>query len=114
MSLRTDDLVIPQGATWEIHWPVLNLDGTPTDLTTWGVRAQVRTNVSADTVLYEWNSAAANVSLLAGEVVLSVPASDSSAWPWTDGVYDVELFQSDGTVIRLTQGHIKVSKEVTR
>lgn len=114
MSLRTDDLVIPQGATWEIHWPVLNLDGTPTDLTTWGVRAQVRANVNAVTVLYEWNSAAANVSLLTGEVVLSVPASDSSAWVWTDGVYDVELFQSDGTVIRLTQGQIKVNKEVTR
>lgn len=114
MSLRTDDLVIPQGATWEIHWPVLNLDGTPTDLTTWSVRAQIRTNVNANTTLYEWSSAAGNVLLLSGEIVLSVPASTSSAWTWTDGVYDVELFQPDGTVIRLTQGHVTVDKEVTR
>ena len=114
MSLRTDDLVIPQGATWEIHWPVLNLDGTPMDLTSWGVRAQIRTNVNADTVLYEWNSTAGNVSLLAGDVVLSVSASDSSAWDWSVGVYDVELFQPDGTVIRLTQGQVTVDKEVTR
>lgn len=113
-ELRTDDLLIPQGVTWEVRWPLLESDGSPVDLTGWGVRSQVRKSASSLDVLHEWSSAAGNAELVDSAVVLSVAPEVSSAWTWTAGVYDVELFHADGRVLRMTQGKVKISAEITR
>ena len=35
-------LVIQQGTTWAMQWPISDMQGTPLDVTGWSVRAQVR------------------------------------------------------------------------
>lgn len=114
MSLRTDSLLIPQGTTWEVRWPVQNSDGTPADLDGWSVRAQLRRSITADEPLHEWSTAVGNASIVDGHVSLRVQPSESESWAWASGVYDVELFHTDGRVVRVTQGSIRVDQEVTR
>lgn len=113
-ALRTDDLVIPQGTTWETHWPVQNTDGTVADLTGWKVKSEVRANPSDPEVLHTWSTDVGNAIVSDGEVILTLIPEVSSAWTWREGVYDIKLYRLDGTVVRLTQGMIYVNKEVTR
>jgi hypothetical protein len=112
--MRTDNLTIPQGTTWAARWPLQEEDGTAANLAGWQARAHARETIRAEEVLHSWNAAAGNVVLDELGVLLSVDPATSSAWAWRSAVYDVELFHTDGTVIRLTQGVISVSPEVTR
>lgn len=114
MELRTDNLTIPQGATWEVRWPIQNADGTDADLTGWEVRAQARLERRSADVLHEWSTAAGTASVVAGSVALRVSAAESTAWSWTLAVFDVEVFHTDGRVMRVTQGTLEVDSEVTR
>ena len=114
MSLRTDNLTIPQGPTWETRWPIVDSAGQPANLDGWGVRAHVRTQKLSETVLHEWSSTLGNASILGSDVSLKVSATESSAWNWRKGFYDVEIFHTDGRVLRITQGQMEVDTEVTR
>lgn len=114
--LRRDNLIIPQGATWAVRWPIQDDEGLPFDLTEWAVRSHVRRRYNSPEILHEWSSALGNAELGVGYVELRVTPEESSAWTWikTTPVFDVELFSNKGTVLRITQGTITVSPEVTR
>ncbi|POH63640.1 MULTISPECIES: hypothetical protein [Cryobacterium] len=112
--MRTDNLTIPQGTTWAMRWPLQEEGGTAFDLDGWDARAQARATVMATGVLHSWTSAEGNIVLDGLGVLLTVDPAVSSAWAWQSAVYDIEIFHTDGTVIRITQGGIKVSPEVTR
>jgi hypothetical protein len=45
---------------------------------------------------------------------MSVGPADSSAWTWRSAHYDLEVTSPDGDVIRMLEGRIRVSPEVTR
>lgn len=108
------NLVIPQGTTWSISWPVTDANGQPIAGAGWSVRAQVRPYASSGLVLHEWSTTLGNATIVNGSVALTVSASDSAAWPWRKGVYDVELTDPSGKVARLAEGTVVVSPEVTR
>jgi hypothetical protein len=110
--IRTDRLTVLQGATWETRWPILDTDGQPYDLTGWTVQSQVRASATDVTVLFDF-AATGNATTLDNNVVLTIPADVSSAWTWTEGVFDIELHNADA-VVRITQGTIEVNPEVTR
>lgn len=114
MALRTDRLTIPQGTSWEVRWPILNSSGVPADLTGWSPRAQARVKVTAAEILHEWSVALATIAIIDSAVAMMVTPETSSAWDWRSAVFDVELAHTDGRVIRITQGFIKVDPEVTR
>lgn len=115
MSVRRDRLVIPQGSYWEASWRVRDAAGAPvTDLSGWSVRGQIRATVDSDVVLYEWSVAAGNAALYAPFVSLIVFDTDSDAWTWQDGVYDIEVTDPGARVYRLAEGDVFVSREVTR
>lgn len=120
------DLVIPQGKTWRVAFPIVgtfNPEG-------WGVRSQVRARVSSDEVLHEWNAVEGTAGFetipaaqltAAGHptdvdqlaVVLHVAPSVSAAWEWRQGYYDIEV--SNGTdVLLVASGQVTVSPEITR
>lgn len=108
------DLVIEQGTTWGIAFPLLDEADQPADLTGWSARAQVRTKVGDSTVLYEWSSDGGNIEVGNGRAILTVPPAVSSAWTWRKGVYDLELTSPSGDVIRPVGGGVRVDPEVTR
>ena len=108
-------LVISQGSYYERRYPILNPDtGLPLDLTGWTARGQVREAVESAAALYEWSVAESNLQLLAGELVISVPAGDSSGWTWRRGRFDIELTDPSGKPGRVDSGSIQVDPETTR
>lgn len=104
-------LIIQQGTTWRRRWRVTDPDtGTPRDLSEWTARGQIRVDHMDPDVLFEWD-----VECDAdGYATVTVNPADSSAWGWRDGVYDVELVDPAGRVVRIAQGAVRVSAEVTR
>lgn len=111
-GLRTDELTIPQGVTWGRTYPV-----TSPDLTGYTGRAQVRTSKASGTVLHEWSTTNGDLIIdpVAKTVTLKVAPATSTAWTWTDGVFDVLLTSGDSnTVLQLVQGTVTVDQTVTR
>lgn len=86
----------------------------------WSARAQIRARVGGA----EWAeflstaTTGARIELDAdGWVSLVLPAAVTEATAWNAyrrGVYDVELTDPDGGVIRLAEGSVEVSPDVTR
>lgn len=86
----------------------------------WSARAQIRARVGGT----EWveflstETTGARIDLDAdGWVSLVLPAAVTEATAWNGykkGKYDVELIDPDGGVIRLAEGDVEVSHDVTR
>lgn len=108
------NLIIDQGTTWAMMWPIVDTDGNPIDVTGWTVQAQIRPSVTSNEVYHEWTTEAGNATTEQGAVVLSVSAPESTGWNWRSAVYDVELTDPQGRVARIAEGNVTVSAEVTR
>ena len=111
MSTR---LVIQQGTTWGVSWPITDAQGNPLDVSGSTVRAQIRPSKDSGEVLHEFSTEAGNAVAEQNAVTLSVQPATSSAWSWRNGVYDVELTDSTGRVARIAEGTVTISPEVTR
>jgi hypothetical protein len=107
-------LVIEQGATSQYAWPVLDDDGDAVNLSGYTAKAQVRRSVDSSAVLYEWSSAGGTILFQSNNVILVTAPATSSAWTWTKGVYDVVITAPDGTISRVGEGTVVVSRAVTR
>ena len=110
------DLSIKQGTDLTIVVPNVR-DANDVLITNWSgysVRAQVRERTESPTVLHEWSTAGGTASFSGSDIVLTVAAATSAAWSWTQGRYDVELTNPAAKVARVAEGHITVSREVTR
>lgn len=104
------DLFIEQGATYNQTFTSSNADGTPFSWAGWTARAQIRTSQLATAELL---LDLASYLTVAGNVIgLSIPAVQTKALT-RNGRWDLELVNGP-TVIRLLQGDVKVSLEVTR
>ena len=55
-----------------------------------------------------------NLTAATGEVQIELPESITTTFSWSQALYDLELVSDDGTVTRLVQGGITISREVTR
>lgn len=107
MTAVTKPLTIEQGADWSHGWAV-TYNGSPID-NTWTAASQVRPSKISDTILHTFN---ATVDV-AGNVVIAVAGTASSAWTWDKGVYDVKVTKA-GVSLRVAQGNVTVDPEVTR
>ena len=110
------DLYVPQGSTYIHTFEYVASDGSAIDLTGYTARMQIRETVDATTTIYEATSAGGEITTtpLEGKVVLTIDATDTSAFTFSTAVYDLELEATDTTVIRLVKGKVKLDKEVTR
>lgn len=101
---------IEQGATWK---PVLTLRDT--DLTGYTARMQIRADIDAADVLVELTTGdGITINGPAGQITLLLDDTQTAALDWCDGVYDLELIDPDGNVMRLLKGPVEVDPEVTR
>lgn len=116
-KLRHDDLVIPQGTTWAVRWPIVSEENDPINTNGWSVKSQVRPHIGSQKVLHEWSSELGNASVFASFIELRVSPEESSSWKWsklTPNVFDVEVTTATGDVIRLSQGTVQLSQEATK
>lgn len=118
MSAATLDnpLLIEQGATfrqtftWQTGSP-----SVPVDLTGYSAHMQVRDAPGTLPVLLDLSTANGGIVLggTAGTVTLYASATTTAALAWSKGRFDLDLTAPNGDVIRLLQGGVVVSPEVT-
>lgn len=116
------DLEMDQGAYWSqlIDWK--DEDENPIDLTNYTARMQIRRKVQSQSSLIELTTSNGRITLggTAGTILLAIEADDTAALPATPfdhrWYYDLELLPAgdEDLVVRLMQGRIVVSPEVTR
>lgn len=117
-------LHVYQGQTFNSFIDVLDEDGTPSDLTGYSARMQVREDIADAVPKLEWTTSngAIVITPLTGKVTFNVSAAATSAIPnpsferlvWQ---YSLELFLPSVTptyVERLAEGFITIHPELTR
>ncbi|MPM97973.1 hypothetical protein SDC9_145154 [bioreactor metagenome] len=114
------DIYIEQGTTWQLDLTIQQSDGTPMDLTGYTGRCQIRSSA-----ITQSESATPTVTVtdpVNGKLTLSLSAEETSAIKVNGGsyasisqqVYDVELIDGMGRVMRILNGYARISPEVTR
>lgn len=90
---------------------------TPVDLTGFKIRAQFRSKQSSPDVLEEFTSTNSKIvitSLLEGKFMMTLDAATTSLIEYKSAVYDLEVEDASGKVIRLIEGAVTIVPEVTR
>jgi hypothetical protein len=102
-------ILIEAGTTWD---PTLTLRDTT--LTGYSARMQIRTPDGQ--LLEELTTENGKITIdgPAGRIQLLLTDTQTSAYEWDTGVYDLELISPSGHVDRLVQGTVTVNPEVTR
>lgn len=117
---------IEQGATLDFELQYKDGDSVPIDLTGYSGRMQIRPTVASSTVLLSLSSSLqadgtglnfsgsnGSTSPMSGSIGLYISAVTSSALNFDTAWYDIEI-QSGSYVVRILEGQVKLSKEVTR
>lgn len=116
MPAASYDFEIEQGAT--LLKPIVWKDSTGAafNLTGYTAKMQVRQSAASPDVLLEMSTTNSRITLTpgTGTITLVFSATLTSSITWTRGKYDLELTAPNGTVTRLIEGQISVSKEITR
>ena len=117
MALVTETLYIEAGATYPtadgpVQFFITNNDGTVFDLTGYTAAGQIRKTASAASAIVTFTP---TIDTVLGSVSFTIPASSTSLLVDPPYVWAIELTKaSNGTVIRLAEGHVAVSPEVVR
>ena len=108
-------LKIEQGST--LRQPFIwKAGGVPVNLTGWTGRMQIRPDVASSTVYATLTTANGGIVIdgASGTFSLYMAAPQTAALSFDTAVYDIELIALNGDVIRIIQGEVVVSPEVTR
>lgn len=116
MTAGTHNITIEVGATFELT-AVYKLNGVVQDITGWDARMQVRKRQKSLTALLDWSVVGGHISVDGsnGAVTVYVDAVEAgnTSLPLY-GVYDLEIESPTGKVVRVLQGDVNFSGEVTR
>ena len=132
MAAGLYSFILEQGSTFVFRIDYQDSAGAPVDLSEYNARMQIR-NEPGGSVLYATLSSSlspcgtglnmtpisASLTLpkSSGSIEVYISAESSSLFSFDKAHYDIELVSGSGActeVIRLLQGKIKLSKEVTR
>lgn len=107
------NLLVEQGATFSKTLVWKDKNKRAINLTGYTARMQIRKTVGDATVIYELTTANGRITFpAAGTIKLNIPAAVTSTLQ--SGVYDLEMIAPNGDVLRLIEGKVTVSPEVTR
>lgn len=107
------NLLVEQGATFKKRLTWRDKNRRPVPLVGYTARMQIRPTVASTEVIYELTSANGRI-VLTSPGVIELNISDADTSTLKAGVYDLELVSPTGQVIRLIEGKVTVSPEVTR
>lgn len=115
MSAATTNLIIDQGATWDITFTYKNSSGGAIDLSTYSAALQLRTSYDAQSPSLSLSSPSAGIVLggIAGTIKVTASAELTAGLTAGEYVYDLEV-TSGSIVTRLVQGRITVTPQVTK
>ena len=115
MVAAKKDLIIEQGADFYKHLIYKDSNKIPKILTSYTAKMQIRATHGSKDVLFELSTANSRIVITAndGKIELMIGNTLTSAMTFTKGVYDLELIDSGGSITRLIEGTITVTKNVT-
>jgi hypothetical protein len=130
MSAGKYSFTIEQGATLQFEIQYKDSTNSPVDLSTYNGRMQVRPTVGSSEVYLTLSStlqsdgtglnfSGSNGSTppISGSIGIYISAATSSNLDFNEAYYDLEIYSGSGAneyVVRLLEGKVKLSKEVTR
>lgn len=132
MAAGKYNFTIEQGATTNFEIQYKDSNNQAVDLTQYTGRLQIRPNfadnttssylilsssLNSDGTGLNFSGSSGTKSPTEGSIGVYIAACTSSALTFNQGLYDLELYSGSGEcafTIRLLQGTVKVSKEVTR
>ena len=130
MSAGKYSFTIEQGATLQFEIQYKDCTNSPVDLSTYNGRMQVRPTVGSSEVYLTLSStlqsdgtglnfSGSNGSTppISGSIGIYISAVTSSNLDFNEAYYDLEIYSGSGAneyVVRLLEGKVKLSKEVTR
>jgi len=119
MAAPTFDLVVNQGATYTQQFIYYQPDGvTPVDLTGCYVHLQIRDGHETSPIYIEldnntFGGIALNPTL--GQVNVTITEAQTQTLEQLLYQYDIKIqFPSDTSAVRLVQGHVRVSPNITQ
>ena len=110
------DVIIEQGATFSMRMTYRDSADAIVDLTGYTARMQVRPYHSSSKIILERSTANQTITLggLLGTILVQATSVVTAALAAGTGVYDLELYSPIGTTVRLIEGRVTISPEVTR
>jgi len=122
MAAGKYSFVIEQGTTTNFNILYQDSSKNYIDLTGYEARMQLRPNISSPTVYLQLssslNSDGTGITVSpSGSLNIYISSCTSSMLTFDQAVYDLEIYSGSGAcpyVIRLLEGNVKLSKEVTR
>ena len=126
MAAGRYSFIIEQGATTNFQINSTDASGSAIDLTGYHARMQIRPGVESDTIYLSLSSSleadgtGINLSgsnfetpLQSGSLAVYISADTTTDLDFNEAYYDLEMVNG-GTVTRLLEGKVKLSKNVTR
>lgn len=109
------NITCEQGSTFTRTFTITQADGTIYNLAGFSARLQIRRDYDSTTVIHSATVAngGITVSVSFGEIHVDIPAATTATFT-RDGVYDLEIFTSSGTVYKVVKGRFTLAKEVTK
>jgi hypothetical protein len=102
------NLVIDQGSTFASSIDILDDNDEPVNLTNYTSRGQIRKHYTST------NSVSFTTTLSNGSLIISLTANQTANMVSGRYVYDLELVDPSNTVLRILEGIVTVTPEVTR
>lgn len=112
MAATKADLFIDQGTTFSVIVKVTDDQEVPAPVSLQSIAAsaQMRRHYTSNTYLSFTTAVAANT----GTITLSLTANQTGTLEPGRYVYDVELTDADASIIRILEGMVTVTPQVTR
>lgn len=105
------NIFIDQGSKFSVPVDLTNADGSPTNLTGYTFRAQIRKSYYSLTAV---DFTAEADEPLSGQIVLSLTSAQSRALKPGRYVYDVEMIDAEEEGTRVVEGILTVNPAVSR
>lgn len=108
------DITIYQGKT--MSWLIVWGGDTPIDLTGYTARMQWRETLESSNFIAEFTTENGRITVdpLAGEILISLTASETAALRAGKGYWDLELIDGSGNVSQPQSGRYTIKREITR
>lgn len=112
------DIIIEEGAKFELDITWEDEDGNAVDLTGLSARMRFKRSKSDTTTLAEWNSDSGDITLggAAGTIAVAIGADVTADLDWYDfkPYYNLEIYDAgDSTnVTRILEGRVEYSKDI--
>jgi hypothetical protein len=119
------NIIIEQGATYDVEIQYKDANNDNIDLTGYSGRMQLRPSIGStssylclssslqpDRTGINFSGSSGTNSPVSGTIGIYISAATSSLLTFSTAVYDLEI-QSGSVVTRLLQGNVQLSKEVT-